>query len=72
MEWLGENGVAFAIAFTKVDKLKPEELAKNLDIYKAELFKTWEEIPSIFITSSEKRIGREELMEFIDAIINKP
>ena len=64
-EWLGENGVPFAIVFTKADKLKKTQLALNIKNYKERLLEQWEELPPIFITSSETALGREELLEYI-------
>ena len=72
IEWLGENGVPFAIIFTKADKLKSERQAKdNVQRYLNELKKQWEELPPHFITSSEKRIGRDELLGYIEQINNE-
>ena len=72
IEWLGENGVPFAIVFTKADKLKSERQAKdNVQHYLNELKKQWEELPPHFITSSEKRIGRDELLGYIEQINNE-
>lgn len=68
MEWLGENGVPFAIVFTKTDKLGSGRLQLNLDAYKEKLLETWDELPPIFVTSSEKGQGREELLGYIDSI----
>lgn len=68
MKWLGENGVPFAIVFTKADKLGTGRLQMNIDVYKERLLETWEELPPIFVTSSEKAQGREELLNYIDAI----
>ncbi len=68
MEWLGENGVPFAIVFTKADKQGSDRLFLNVNAYKEKLLETWEELPPIFITSSEKRQGREELLNYIDNI----
>lgn len=68
MEWLGENGVPFAIVFTKADKLSGGKLKTNMDAYKNRLLEQWEELPPIFATSSEKRTGREELLAYIDGI----
>ena len=66
MEWLGENQVPFAIIFTKADKLSNTELATNVEKYKQYLLKDWEELPPIFITSSEDKRGRDEVLDFID------
>ena len=66
--WLGENGIPFAIVFTKADKLGVMRLQENLETYKKRLLEDWEELPPIFITSSEKRQGRDELLDYIDNI----
>lgn len=72
IEWLGENGVPFAIVFTKADKLKSErQVNDNVQRYLNELKKQWEELPPHFITSSEKRIGRNELLGYIEQINNE-
>lgn len=68
MEWLGENGIPFSIVFTKADKQGPVRLQQNIDAYKEKLLETWEELPSVFITSSEKKQGREELLNYIESI----
>lgn len=67
-EWLGENEVPFAIIFTKADKLKKNELKTNIDVYKATLLQQWEELPAIFVTSSETALGREEVLGYIAEI----
>ena len=68
MEWLGENEVPFSIVFTKADKLSAHRLHTNVDAYKDKLKEMWEELPPIFITSSEKKRGREELISYIGDI----
>lgn len=68
MEWLGENSVPFAIVFTKADKLGSGKLQQNIESYKEKLLETWDELPPIFITSSEKKEGRDELLDYIDKI----
>lgn len=68
MKWLGENGVPFGIIFTKGDKLGPARLRQNVDAYKRKLLETWEELPPVFVTSSEKKSGREELLHYIEEI----
>ena len=67
-EWLGENGVPFAIVFTKTDKLSGGKLKMNIDTYKKVLSEQWEELPPIFTTSSEKNLGRKELLDYIGEI----
>lgn len=66
MEWLGENQVPFCIVFTKADKISKAELDRNVDTYKKRLLEEWEELPPIFITSSETKQGRDEILDFIE------
>lgn len=68
MEWLGENGIPFAIIFTKADKISHGRLQENFRAYKEKLEETWEEIPPVFFTSSEKKQGRDEVLDYIDNI----
>ena len=68
MEWLGENGVPFAIVFTKADKLKGGRLNTHINEYLEQLKEQWEELPPYFITSSENRMGRKELLDYIESI----
>ena len=70
MNWLGENEIPFVMVFTKMDKLGKVVVEKNLAAYHEEMFKSWEELPQIFITSAEKGTGREELLDFIDGTIH--
>lgn len=66
IQWVGESGIPFSIIFTKADKLKPNVILKNVDAYKNELHKTWEDLPEIYITSAEKKEGGDEILKFID------
>lgn len=68
MEWLGENGIPFSIVFTKGDKQGPMRLQQNVEEYKTKLLESWEELPPIFVTSSEKNLGRDELLNYIEEI----
>ena len=68
IQWLGEEGVPFALVFTKADKLSKGRLAANVEAYKAKLHEEWEELPLIFVTSSEERMGRDELLGYIEGI----
>lgn len=65
IEWCGENGVPFSIVFTKADKLKPNAVISNVENYKTELLKTWEDLPELYVTSAEKKTGGEEILQFI-------
>ena len=68
MEWLGENGVPFAIIFTKADKLTISKVKSNVNSYLRKLSEQWEELPKYFISSSEKKTGRNEILDYIDEI----
>ena len=69
ISWAGAQGIPIAIVFTKADKLKSNELQKNVAAFKRALLSEWEELPPMMITSSEKKAGREEILEFIDEVI---
>ena len=68
MEWLGEQGIPFAIVFTKADKLGRERQKLNLEAYKRRLLESWEELPPVFLTSSEDKTGRDELLGYIEKV----
>lgn len=70
ISWLGENGVPFSIVFTKTDKLKKTDLRNNVEHYKKHLLNEWEELPPIFVTSSQIATGRDELLEYIGSVLN--
>ncbi|MCX7986233.1 MAG: ribosome biogenesis GTP-binding protein YihA/YsxC [Bacteroidales bacterium] len=65
LQFLGENQVPFALIFTKADKLSKSKLTQNVERFKQNMLKLWEELPPSFITSSLTGIGREELLAFI-------
>jgi GTP-binding protein len=68
MQWLGENGVPFSIIFTKADKMGKTKLESNIALYRRKMLQQWEELPPMFVTSSEDKRGREELLEYISQI----
>jgi GTP-binding protein len=68
IQWLGSSSVPFAIVFTKADKLSPTKAIQNVEAYKKVLSETWEEMPPMFITSAEKKQGRDEVLDYIDQI----
>ena len=68
IDWLGESGIPFAIVFTKSDKLGRMQRQTNVDAWLQAMTDRWEELPPHFVTSSESREGREELLEYIDSI----
>ncbi|MFC4164995.1 ribosome biogenesis GTP-binding protein YihA/YsxC [Epilithonimonas zeae] len=65
MQWLGESSVPFSIVFTKADKLKPGASERNVEVYKNELLKTWEDLPDLYITSAEKKEGVDLILKYI-------
>lgn len=71
-DWLGENGVPFSIVFTKLDKMGSQAGKRNVEEYCKILLETWEELPPIFLTSSETRRGREELLDYIEQLNKLP
>ena len=66
IDWLGQSSIPFSVIFTKSDKLM-----ENLAAYKNKLLETWESLPPIFVTSSEKGVGRDEVLDYIESIINE-
>lgn len=68
MSWLGENEIPFAIVFTKIDKLSKSRVKENTAKYINVLHETWEELPPIFYTSSEKNIGKDDILNYIEEI----
>ena len=68
IDWLGESNVPFTIVFTKVDKLGPGTAKQNAQKWLEQLKDRWETLPPYYITSSEKKLGREELLAYIDEI----
>ncbi len=68
IEWAGENNVPLALIFTKADKLTKAKLKANIEAYQEKLLEQWAELPPIFITSSEKAIGRDEVLGYIEEI----
>ena len=71
IDWLGQSSIPFSIVFTKADKLSIGQRMTNTEKYKAKLMETWEELPPMFVTSSEKKTGRDELLDYIDQIIKE-
>lgn len=67
MEWLGEQQVPFCIVFTKADKVSKAELGRNMEAMRNRLLEDWEELPPIFITSSETKQGRDEVLDYIES-----
>ena len=68
MRWMGENGIPFSIVFTKADKLSSNELGKNLRKYKLRLLKEWQSLPEIFISSATSKLGKNEILNYIERL----
>ncbi|MBR1932163.1 MAG: YihA family ribosome biogenesis GTP-binding protein [Prevotella sp.] len=68
INWLGMSGIPFALVFTKADKLTAAKARQSVEAYKQKLLETWEELPPMFVTSAEKREGRDEVLGYIEQI----
>lgn len=65
INWLGDKQIPFIIVFTKSDKISKQLVASSVAKYKRELNKTWDELPTIFISSAEKNLGKDEILDYI-------
>ena len=70
LNWLGEHGIPSAILFTKLDKVPEAEANQNIRQFCTRLLETWETLPAYFKTSSVKKKGRDEVLEFIEKCLN--
>ncbi len=68
ISWLGSSNIPFAIVFTKADKLSASRREESINVYKDKLLETWEELPPMFVTSAEKKKGKDELLDYISRI----
>ena len=68
IDYLGNMGVPFAIVFTKLDKQSAAKTEATIQAYSEKLHETWEELPPMFRTSAEKRVGRDEILNYIEEI----
>ena len=68
IDWLGKSNVPFSIIFTKADKLTAGRAKSNALLWMKKLEDTWEELPPYFITSAEKKTGKEEVLDYIESI----
>ncbi len=68
INWLGQSSIPFSIIFTKADKLSVSKIKPAVESYMASLSDTWEELPPYFVTSSDKKTGRDEVLDYIDNI----
>jgi GTP-binding protein len=70
IDWLGESEIPFAIVYTKADTREIKQCRINIELFEKTLSENWEELPKRFLTSSEERKGKEEILEYITEIIN--
>jgi GTP-binding protein len=63
--WLGKSQIPFCIVFTKTDKEKALKMQMNVKAFKAELTKIWDVLPTIIMSSTEKSLGKKEIMDYI-------
>ena len=68
INWLGISSIPFAIVFTKADKLTANKARQAMEAYKKTLAETWDEMPPMFLTSAEKKEGRDDVLNYIDRI----
>ena len=68
IDWLGISQIPFSIIFTKADKLSAGKAKSNAMAWMKKLKDTWEELPPYFITSSEDKTGRDEVLNYIESI----
>ncbi len=71
IDWLGQSGIPFSIVFTKADKLSNARISENVKAYEQKMLETWEVMPPYFVTSAEKKTGRDEMLSYIEQINNE-
>lgn len=65
---LGEWRVPFVLCFTKADKQSRPKTDQNIALFRKALLERFDEIPQIFTSSAETKLGREEILKFINHI----
>lgn len=68
INWMGEMQLPFLLVFTKADRLKPEELSQNIQLFQQTMLESWEELPRQFTTSSNTGEGRQEMLDYIESL----
>lgn len=68
INWMGKMQVPFVLVFTKTDRLNLNARNKNLEAFKKEMHKYWNELPPYFLTSSESKAGKQEILDFINSV----
>ena len=67
---LGQSQIPFAIIFTKGDKLGPNALEAQIEKNKQKILELWEELPPVFVSSSENSQGREDILNYIESVLD--
>lgn len=71
INWCAEKGLPIGIIFTKSDKCKQNELSSNIAKFKNKMLESWESLPEMFVTSSEKKTGIEEVVSYIESCMKQ-
>jgi GTP-binding protein len=71
MQFLGRNKLPFVLVFTKTDKLTSSQLKRNIDQYKTSMLQRWESLPDTFQTSALNKTGRQEILGFIQTVMQE-
>jgi len=71
VNWIGNSGIPFVLVFTKTDKISPNQLKNNIEVFMDKLKESWEELPKYFSTSVSTKAGKEDLLNFIEKLIVK-
>lgn len=66
IDWMGKMQIPFVLVFTKTDKPKAQELERNVQLFKDKMLETWDGLPQIFMTSADKKVGADEILDFIE------
>lgn len=69
IDWLGSSNIPFSIVFTKADKVGVVKARQNAEAWMHKLEDVWEELPPYFITSSEQKLGKEEILDYIEKFL---
>lgn len=69
IQWMGTEGISFALVFTKIDKISRNQLAVTKSLWEKKLLGTWEELPLFFLTSATDRRGKDELLKYIQSLL---
>jgi GTP-binding protein len=69
IQWCGEKEIPFSIIYTKADKNSKSALQKNIRHIEEKLLLIFDELPNSFVSSSEKTLGKEDILHFIETLL---